>query len=97
MASIWRLGFGVSEAVIGLTLVAFGTSLPELATSVVAALKGESEISIGNVLGSNIFNLGLVIGTAFSISPSSVPVFVIHQDIPFLIVGDLYRRRGRGA
>ena len=78
--------FGVSEAVIGLTLVAFGTSLPELATSVVAALKGESEISIGNVLGSNIFNLGLVIGTAFSISPSSVPVFVIHQDIPFLIV-----------
>jgi len=78
--------FGVSDAVIGLTLVAFGTSLPELATSVVAALKGESEISIGNVLGSNIFNLGLVVGTAFTISPAAVPVFVIRQDIPLLIL-----------
>jgi len=78
--------FGLSEAVIGLTLVAFGTSLPELATSVAAALKGESEISIGNVLGSNIFNLGLVVGTAFTINPSTVPVFVIRQDIPLLIL-----------
>jgi cation:H+ antiporter len=80
------LRFGVSEAVIGLTLVAFGTSLPELATSVAAALKGESEISIGNVLGSNIFNLGLVVGTAFTIKPAAVPVFVIRQDIPLLIL-----------
>jgi cation:H+ antiporter len=78
--------FGISEAVIGLTLIAFGTSLPELATSVAAALKGESEISIGNVLGSNIFNLGLVVGTAFTIRPNVVPVFVIRQDIPFLIL-----------
>ncbi len=78
--------FGISEAVIGLTLVAFGTSLPELATSVTAALKGESEISIGNVLGSNIFNLGLVVGTAFTINPAAVPVFVIRQDIPFLVI-----------
>jgi len=78
--------FGISEAVIGLTLIAFGTSLPELATSVAAALKGESEISIGNVLGSNIFNLGLVVGTAFTIRPATVPVFVIRQDIPFLIL-----------
>ena len=78
--------FGVSNAVIGLTLVAFGTSLPELATSVVAALKGESEISIGNVLGSNIFNMGLVVGTAFTIHPDDVPLFVIHQDIPLLIL-----------
>jgi len=78
--------FGISEAVIGLSLVAFGTSLPELATSVIAALKGESEISIGNVLGSNIFNLGLVVGTAFTINPAAVPIFVIRQDIPLLIV-----------
>lgn len=78
--------FGISEAVIGLTLVAFGTSLPELATSVVAALKGEAEISVGNVLGSNIFNLGLVVGTAFTIRPGQVPVFVIRHDIPLLIV-----------
>jgi cation:H+ antiporter len=92
--------FGISEAVIGLTLVAFGTSLPELATSVVAALKGESEISIGNVLGSNIFNLGLVIGTAFTIRPAAVPVFVIRQDLPLLIlatfvVGKIVVRDGR--
>jgi cation:H+ antiporter len=81
-------------------LVAFGTSLPELATSVAAALKGESEISIGNVLGSNIFNLGLVVGTAFTISPAVVPVFVIHQDIPLLIlatfiVGKIVVRDGK--
>lgn len=92
--------FGISEAVIGLSLIAFGTSLPELATSVAAALKGESEISIGNVLGSNIFNLGLVVGTAFCINPSSVPVFVIRQDIPLLIlatfiVGKIVIRDGK--
>ncbi len=76
--------FGISEAVIGLTLVAFGTSLPELAASVAAALKGQSEMSVGNVLGSNVFNLGLVIGSAFAIHPSSVPVMIIRQDVPFL-------------
>jgi len=80
------LRFGVSEAVIGLTLVAFGTSLPELATSVVAALKKETELSMGNVLGSNVFNLGLIVGAAFTIRPAAVPAFVIHQDIPFLVV-----------
>jgi len=92
--------FGVSNAVIGLTLVAFGTSLPELATSVAAALKGESEISIGNVLGSNIFNLGLVVGTAFTIRPAAVPTFVVRQDIPILIlatfiVGKIVIRDGK--
>jgi cation:H+ antiporter len=77
--------FGVSEAVIGLTVVAFGTSLPELATSVAAVLKGESEIGVGNVLGSNVFNLGLVVGTAFAIRPATVPAFVILQDVLILI------------
>ncbi len=91
---------GISEAVIGLTLVAFGTSLPELATSVAAAFKGESEISVGNVLGSNVFNLGLIVGTAFLIRPGSVPPFVIRQDIPFLVaatalVGLVILRDGR--
>lgn len=78
-------GFGVGEAVIGLTLVAFGTSLPELATSVVAAVKGEAELSVGNVLGSNVFNLGMIVGTAFMIRPAAVPVFVIRQDVPLLV------------
>jgi cation:H+ antiporter len=81
--------FGVSDAIIGLTLVAFGTSLPELATSVIAAAKGQSEISVGNVLGSNVFNLGLIVGTAFTIRPAMVPSFVIRQDIPFLIAATL--------
>ena len=78
--------FGVSEAVIGLTLVAFGTSLPELATSVTATIKGQSEISMGNVLGSNVFNLGLIVGTAFTIRPGLVPSFVIVQDLLLLVL-----------
>ncbi len=77
--------FGVSEALVGLTVVAFGTSLPELATSVAAVLKGECEIGVGNVLGSNVFNLGLVVGAAFTIRPAVVPVNVILWDIPILI------------
>ncbi len=78
--------FGISEAVIGLSLVAFGTSLPELATSVAAAIKHESELSVGNVLGSNVFNLGLIVGLAFALRPGAVPTFVIHQDLPMLII-----------
>lgn len=77
--------FGISDAVIGLTLVAFGTSLPELATSVAASLKEQSALSVGNVLGSNIFNLGLIVGLAFAIRPGGVPAFVIRQDIPILV------------
>jgi len=92
--------FGVSEALVGLTVVAFGTSLPELATSVVAVLKGQSEIGVGNVLGSNVFNLGLVVGTAFSIRPAAVPINVIRWDIPILVaatavVGLFVLRDGR--
>lgn len=64
--------FGVSESVIGLTLLAGGTSLPELATSVVAALKKNPGMAIGNVVGSNLFNILLVVGTSGSIMPMSV-------------------------
>jgi len=81
--------FGVSEAVIGLSLVAFGTSLPELATSVAAAIKRESDLSVGNVLGSNVFNLGLIVGLAFALRPGAVPVFIIHQDLPMLVLATL--------
>lgn len=62
-------GFGLSEAMIGLTIVAFGTSLPELVTSIVAARRGESEIAIGNVIGSNIFNALLILGVSGVICP----------------------------
>ncbi len=62
---------GISEAVIGLTIVAAGTSLPELATSIVAAVKGKPGIAIGNVIGSNIFNVLFVLGVTATVSPLS--------------------------
>lgn len=74
-------GIGVSELVIGITLVAVGTSLPELATSVVAAFRGEADISIGNVVGSNIANILLILGVTSVISPVSVAPQIIRLDI----------------
>ncbi len=65
-------GFGVSEAIIGLTLVAVGTSVPELATSIVAALKGRGDMAMGNVVGSNIFNVFLILGTSATVAPLPV-------------------------
>lgn len=68
-ASAVARGMGVSDAVIGLTIVAAGTSLPELATSITAAMKGNPGIAVGNVIGSNIFNIFLVLGVAGTIRP----------------------------
>lgn len=68
-ASAIASSLGVSDAVIGLTIVAVGTSLPELATSLTAAIKGNTGIAVGNVIGSNIFNIFLVLGTAAAIRP----------------------------
>ena len=65
--------FGVNEKFIGLTIVAFGTSLPELATSVIAALKKEMDISLGNLVGSNVFNILAVLGAAALVNPITVP------------------------
>lgn len=78
---------GMSELVIGLTIVAGGTSLPELATSVVAALKGERDISVGNVIGSNLFNLLFVLGAATAISPQGieVPAAALSFDFPVMV------------
>ncbi len=64
---------GVSEKFIGLTIVAFGTSLPELAASVVAAIRGEMDISIGNLVGSNVFNIMSVLGIASMVRPIPIP------------------------
>lgn len=66
-------GFGISEAVIGLTIVAAGTSMPELATSVVAAIRKQSDIAIGNIVGSNVFNILGILGVASIISPIHAP------------------------
>jgi cation:H+ antiporter len=79
---------GVSELVIGLTIVALGTSLPELATSVVASIRREREIAVGNVVGSNLFNLLGVLGFASLLSPSSIPVAAraLHFDLPVMLI-----------
>ena len=71
-ASNLALALGISEGVVGLTVVAGGTSLPELATSVVAARKGQSAIAIGNVIGSNVFNILLILGLTATISPLQI-------------------------
>lgn len=76
---------GVSELVIGLTIVALGTSLPELAASVVSAKKGEHEIAVGNVVGSNMFNLLAVVGIAGSTNPIVVEKAVLTRDWPVMM------------
>lgn len=73
--------FGVSDEVIGLTIVAIGTSLPELATVVVAAWRGHTGVAIGNVLGSNIFNIFAVLGAASLVGPVNVPLDLLSFDI----------------
>ncbi|MGE3999450.1 MAG: calcium/sodium antiporter [Planctomycetaceae bacterium] len=79
--------FGVSDLVIGLTLVAVGTSLPEVFTSVLAAIKGERDIAVGNVVGSNLFNILCVIGSSAAIAPNGVPVSptALQLDLPVMI------------
>jgi len=74
-------GFGVSDLIIGLTVVAMGTSLPELASSIVATRRGEHDIALGNVLGSNLFNTLAVVGIAGAIHPLSVGPEVLTRDV----------------
>ena len=77
---------GISEAVVGVSIVAFGTSLPELATSVVAAFKKESDISLGNILGSNIFNILCVLGISSMISQLDSPIQMMNREVYFLLI-----------
>jgi cation:H+ antiporter len=74
-------GFGVSDLIIGLTIVAVGTSLPELASSIIATRKGEHDIALGNVLGSNLFNTLAVVGIAGMIQPMTVGPEVFNPGI----------------
>jgi cation:H+ antiporter len=78
---------GISEAVIALTIVAAGTSLPELATSVVAALRGERDIAVGNVVGSNIFNILAILGLSALVTPGGLEVApaMLHFDVPVML------------
>jgi cation:H+ antiporter len=79
---------GVSEKVIALTIVAAGTSLPELATSVVAALKKNNDIAVGNIIGSNIFNIFLILGASSVIKPVGYDK-IFNIDLYFLSVGTI--------
>lgn len=76
---------GISDLVIGLTIVAIGTSLPELAASIVSALKNEPDIAIGNIIGSNMFNLLVVFGIPGLMSPHMVDIAILDRDFPFMI------------
>jgi len=86
-ATVFATMLGVSPLVIGLTVVAFGTSLPEIATSIIAALRGEREIAVGNVLGSCIFNLVAVLGISSMVSGDglTVPPSLLAFDLPVMI------------
>lgn len=83
--------FGLSERLIGLTIVAFGTSLPELVTSVAAAKKGKADIAIGNIVGSNIFNILFVVGTTALVTPVTfAPNFMIDSVVSIVAAGFLW-------
>ena len=86
-AVIFAKYFGVSEMIIGLTIVAVGTSLPEVATSIVAAIKGKRDMAVGNIIGSNIFNIVFILGVAstFSVSGLNVNSAMINFDIPLAL------------
>ncbi len=96
-------GFGVSDLIIGLTVVAVGTSLPELASSIIAARKGEHDIALGNILGSNLFNTLAVVGIAGTIQPLAVGPEVFNRDmlvmaaltLSLFVIGYGFRGPGR--
>jgi cation:H+ antiporter len=88
-ASILALRYGVSEAVIGLTLVAVGTSLPELATTVMAALRKQADVALGNVIGSNIFNLLAIIGVAALVGRVPVNAEFLSFDLWVMLAASL--------
>lgn len=93
---------GVSDLIIGLTIVAVGTSLPELASSIMAARKGEHDLAIGNIIGSNLFNTLAVVGLAGAIHPMAIPTEIIERDWPLMALLTLalfamgYDRNGSG-
>src|SRR5690625_3031192 len=79
----------VPPILIGLTIVAFGTSSPEATVSIIAALEGSSDISLGNVIGSNIFNITLVVGIAAFLYPLKVESETIRKEIPFMLLASV--------
>ncbi|MDO9149436.1 MAG: calcium/sodium antiporter [Hydrogenophaga sp.] len=88
-ASKLALSFGLSPLVIGLTIVAFGTSAPEVAVSVGAVLEGKNDIAMGNVVGSNIFNVLFILGVSALITPLVVNIQLIRQEVPIMVGASL--------
>jgi cation:H+ antiporter len=88
-ASRLALSFGISPLVVGLTIVAFGTSAPEVAVSVGAVLDGRTDIAIGNVVGSNIFNVLFILGLSALITPLVVNIQLIRQEVPIMLGASL--------
>ncbi|MCW4352848.1 calcium/sodium antiporter [Hoyosella sp. YIM 151337] len=76
---------GVSDLIVGLTVVAIGTSLPELATSLIAAARGERDMAVGNIVGSNVFNIGAVLGVTSLITPIEVAPSAVRFDLPIMV------------
>ena len=88
-ASKLALSFGISPLVVGLTIVAFGTSAPEMAVSAGAVLDGQTDIAVGNVVGSNIFNVLFILGISALITPLVVDVQLIRQEVPIMVGASL--------
>ena len=88
-ASKLALSFGLSPLVVGLTIVAFGTSAPEMAVSAGAVLDGKTDLAIGNVVGSNIFNVLFILGLSALITPLVVNIQLIRQEVPIMIGASL--------
>jgi cation:H+ antiporter len=78
--------FGIPDVVVGLTVVAIGTSLPELATALVAAIRGEADIAVGNIIGSNIFNIAAILGITSMVTPIAVSPDVIARELPAVLL-----------
>ncbi|HID97978.1 MAG TPA: calcium/sodium antiporter [Thermodesulfobacteriaceae bacterium] len=88
-ASALASGLGISSLVIGLTIVAFGTSAPELAVNVSAAINGNGALSFGNIIGSNIANIGLILGISAMMKPLEIRSIVISREIPMMLVATM--------
>jgi cation:H+ antiporter len=86
-ASAIATHYGISPLVIGLTVVAFGTSAPELVVNIVGALRGETELAFGNVTGSNLANIGLVLATAAIFRPLTIEGQIVRRELPLLLLG----------
>ena len=85
-SSRFAKGLGINPAIIGLTVVAFGTSSPEFVVCLVAALKGSSDITLGNIIGSNISNIALILGIASIIRPTRIDPSILRSQVPFMIL-----------